>query len=210
MIPSWSEQSLWKSAVGYACMFFEEGESWRGQGQKERVGHLAQLISFFPTCLPFQCWSLKVLIRGKTSNFLPFRNYPEMSILLSVMFPSKTTSECKPQEPKDINVIAAENHWLNRSCFKAQNWLCFKILACFSVFPSIYSFTEKWYAAKLSQTKRCKRISAPFPLHLLGLKHPLNSPWATHNSILRQHLPGSLCPLLPSVTRGCGPPHRRR
>lgn len=131
MILSWSKQLLWKSLVEYACLFFEECKSWREQGQKERVGHLAQLISFFPVCLPFQCWSLKVFIRRKTSNSLPFRNYPEMSILLSVMFPSKTTSECKPQKPKVINVIAIENYWLNRSCFKAQNWLCFKIWLVF-------------------------------------------------------------------------------
>lgn len=153
-------------------MLFTLGSVNIGEGRGKKNGALGTTSIFSPTCLPLQCWSSEVFIRGLNPRyFIPFRNYLEMSILLSVMFPSKIASERKPQEllvwP---NVIAAENHWLN--------WSCFKILACFWIVPSIYSSpTEKWYTTRLLQTKWCKRISALFPSHFLGLKHPLTSPW---------------------------------
>lgn len=64
-------------------------------------GHLAQLISFFQPAFPFSAGAQKCSLEGKPSNFLPLRNYLEMSILLSVIFPSKTSGESKPQEPLD-------------------------------------------------------------------------------------------------------------
>lgn len=71
-----------------------------GDGREKRR---KRTNSFFTTCLPLQCRSSEVFIRGKTKQFSPFQKLAGNvhSIISDVHIPSKTTAELKPQELLD-------------------------------------------------------------------------------------------------------------
>lgn len=98
-------------------MLFTLGSVNIGEGRGKKNGALGTTSIFSPTCLPLQCWSSEVFIRGLNPRyFIPFRNYLEMSILLSVMFPSKIASERKPQELLVWPNVADNQHWQMTQC----------------------------------------------------------------------------------------------
>lgn len=120
--PSWFQMKTFASSTvtaSNACLLPEGwlsavGRCWHWTARMLKRagakggGHLAQLIYFFQ---PFSAGVRKCSLEGKPSNFLPFRNCLEISILLSVIFPNKTTGKPKPQEPLDWpNVTAVENN----------------------------------------------------------------------------------------------------
>lgn len=155
---------------------------------------------FFTTCLPLQCRSSEVFIWGENKQLSPFQKLAGdvHSIISDVHIPSKTTAECKPQELLDWpSAIAVENGWLSALCFKARNWMSFKILGCFRVVLSIYSsLIGKEYTARLLKAKWCKKISALFLFTLWGWSHP----WIAHRSCTVPSSHKICCTLLPSVT----------